>query len=126
MNKLLIARRIPEHNLQQLQAVFEVEHNQADALWSAADLAQRLADKHAVFTTAGEPMTAAVLSALLVSCWMRLTMSTGVPAGAIKPNHELASKPFNPAASSILGSSGVAAERCALVTAKALSLPALI
>ena len=63
MNKLLIVRRIPEHTLQQLQAVFDVEHNQADALWSAADLAARLSDKHAVFTTAGEPMNAAVLRA---------------------------------------------------------------
>jgi len=30
-----------------------------------------------------------------VSCWMRLTMSAEVPAGASSPNHELASKPFH-------------------------------
>ncbi len=34
---------------------------------------------------------AAVPSDFAASCWMRLTMSAGVPAGAINPNHELAS-----------------------------------
>ena len=35
--------------------------------------------------------SAGVASALAVSCWMRLTISAGVPAGASRPNHELAS-----------------------------------
>ncbi len=71
-------------------------------------------------------LIAGVFSALAVSCWMRLTMSGGVPAGASRPNHEVASKPLRPPASSMVGTSGIAAERCRLVTASALSLPALI
>ena len=71
---------------------------------------------------------AGVPSERAASCWMRLTISGGVPAGASRPNQELASKPLSagPPAYSTVGTSGSAAERCALVTARALSLPDLI
>ena len=39
-------------------------------------------------------LIAGVSSDLATSCWMRLTMSGGVPAGASRPNQELASKPL--------------------------------
>lgn len=71
--KILVARRIPDDILAQLQTSFEVEHNQADAHWSADELAQRLAGIHGVFITAGEPMTAAVIAtagALKAICTM--------------------------------------------------------
>ena len=64
-------------------------------------------------------------SALADSCWTRLTISAGVPAGASRPNHELASKPLTGPASAIVGTSGKAALRSPLVTASAISLPAL-
>src|SRR5688572_559324 len=55
-------------------------------------------------------------------------MSAGAPAGASKPNHDDASKPLSgaPPASAMVGRSGTAAERTALVTASAFSLPALM
>jgi hypothetical protein len=55
-------------------------------------------------------------------------MSGEVPAGASRPNQELASKPLSagPPACSTVGTSGMRAERWALVTARALSLPALM
>jgi glyoxylate/hydroxypyruvate/2-ketogluconate reductase len=59
--RLLIARRIPLHNLAELENAFDVEHNQADAVWSAAELAARLANKQALFSTSGEPLNAELL-----------------------------------------------------------------
>ena len=53
-------------------------------------------------------------------------LSGAVPAGASSPNHEVASNPLRPAASSIVGTSGSAAERWRLVTASALSRPPLM
>ncbi len=55
-----------------------------------------------------------------------LTTSAGVPAGASRPHHVLMSKSLSPPASAMVGSSGMTGVRCALVTASALSLPALI
>ena len=69
---------------------------------------------------------AGVASAFAVSCWTRLTMSIGVPAGASRPNHELASKPFRRPASATVGTPGSACEVCELVTANAFSLPDLM
>ena len=57
---------------------------------------------------------------------MRATISGGVPAGASRPNHELASNPFTGPAAAIVGTSGSAALRSLLVTASAMSLPDLI
>ncbi|MNM93832.1 hypothetical protein D3C81_1062180 [compost metagenome] len=57
------------------------------------------------------------------------TISRGVLAGANTPNQVEISKPSSPSplpASAMVGNSGNAAARPAVVTAKALSLPALI
>jgi hypothetical protein len=70
--------------------------------------------------------TAGLARALAVSCWMRLTISGGVPAGASRPNHELASKPLRLPACYTVGTPGSASLGCAMVTARAFSLPALI
>ena len=46
-----------------LEQHFEVEHNQADAAWSKADLVARLQGKAGVFTTGGERIDAELLAA---------------------------------------------------------------
>ena len=53
------------------------------------------------------------------------TISLGVPAGATKPAHEYASKPGTPA-SEMVGTPGSSSEGCALATARARNLPALM
>ena len=72
--------------------------------------------------------TAGLASAFATSCCTRAITSVGAPAGASKPNHDEASNPFSgaPPASAIVGNSGAAAERTALVTASAFNLPALM
>jgi len=49
----------------------------------------------------------------------------GVPAGASRPNQELASKPESLPASATVGTSGAAGERLAVVCASARILPSL-
>jgi hypothetical protein len=59
-----------------------------------------------------------------ISFCKRVTMSFGVPAGAITPYHELTSKPGYVYA--IAGKSGIRVERLSLLTATPRSLPDLI
>jgi hypothetical protein len=54
-----------------------------------------------------------------------LTISAGVPPGAISPNQATVSKPFSPASSTV-GSSGTSLERVSVVTASAWMRPALM
>ncbi len=61
--RILVARAIFPEVLQQLQQHFEVEHNQADATWSKADLIARLQGKAGAFTTGGERIDDEVLAA---------------------------------------------------------------
>ena len=64
---------------------------------------------------------------LATSCWMRLTTSAGVPAGAKRPNQLLASKPLRPDSSSVGKpfKAGVV-KRFIVVTAKPLTdLPSI-
>jgi len=60
--KILVARAIFPETIAKLEQHFEVEHNQADASWSPADLAQRLQGKAGVFTTGGERIDASLLA----------------------------------------------------------------
>ncbi|RZJ11873.1 MAG: D-glycerate dehydrogenase, partial [Haliea sp.] len=60
--KILVARAIFPETIARLEQHFEVEHNQDDAAWSPADLAQRLQGKAGVFTTGGERIDAALLA----------------------------------------------------------------
>ncbi|SDH74844.1 hypothetical protein SAMN05444748_102305 [Variovorax sp. OV700] len=64
------------------------------------------------------------LMILTISAFSFATMSFGVPAGASTPTHVPMSKPLSPASSS--GTSGSTAERLAVVTASARSLPPLM
>src|SRR2546430_4120987 len=67
--------------------------------------------------------SAALSVPTLASAWVqRLTTSAGNPAGPRMPYHAVESKPFSPA-SSIVGTSGKAAERESDVTASARILP---
>ncbi|MGV8806062.1 MAG: 2-hydroxyacid dehydrogenase [Polaromonas sp.] len=61
--KILIARAVFPEIIARLEQYFEVESNQGDAVWSGAELAQRLQDKEGAFTTGGERINAAVLAA---------------------------------------------------------------
>ena len=61
--KVLIARAVFLEVIDKLSAHFEVESNQADALWSRPELIARLRDKAGVFTTGSERIDADVLSA---------------------------------------------------------------
>ena len=58
----------------------------------------------------------------MVSAWSLSTIGCGVPAGAIRPNQAVASKPGKPS-SSMVGRSGICGERLREVIAKARSLP---
>ena len=60
--KILVARRIFPEVIGKLEQHFEVEHNQNDASWSAAELARRLQGRAGVFTTGGERIDAALLA----------------------------------------------------------------
>ncbi len=59
-----------------------------------------------------------------ISVFSRFTIAGGVPAGAKTPCHEPTSKPGSPDSVSV-GTSGAISDRFAVVTASALSLPAL-
>ncbi len=61
-HKLLIARAIFPEVIDKLARHFEVESNQADELWSKAELAEHLRDKSGVFTTGSERIDAELLA----------------------------------------------------------------
>lgn len=61
--RILVARAIFPDLLARLEAQFEVEANQEDRVFSAAELRQKLADKDGVLTTASERVTAELLAA---------------------------------------------------------------
>ena len=61
--RILVSRAIFPEVIAQLEAAFEVEHNQADAVWSAQELAARLQGKDGVLTTGGERISAELLQA---------------------------------------------------------------
>lgn len=61
--KILIARAIFPDVIDRLAEHLEVESNQSDELWSGAEFISRLAGKQGVFTTGGERIDAALLSA---------------------------------------------------------------
>lgn len=52
--RLLIARAVFPEVIQRLEACFDVESNQADTVLDAAQLAERLRDKQALLSTAGD------------------------------------------------------------------------
>jgi gluconate 2-dehydrogenase len=60
---ILVARAVFPEVLARLEQHFEIEHNQADTIWSRDDLVARLQGKVGVFTTGGERIDASVLSA---------------------------------------------------------------
>jgi gluconate 2-dehydrogenase len=61
--KVLVSRAIFPEIIAKLDQHFEVTSNQADELWPAAQLIERLQGKQGVFTTGGERIDAALLSA---------------------------------------------------------------
>jgi len=61
--KVLVARSIFPETIARLQAHFDVESNQADDNWSAAQLVEKLQGKQGVFTTGSERIDAALLAA---------------------------------------------------------------
>jgi gluconate 2-dehydrogenase len=61
--KILIARAVFPEVIARLEQHFEVESNQADTLWSQAELTARLQGKDGAFTTTGERIDAQVLAA---------------------------------------------------------------
>lgn len=62
-SKILVARAIFPEVIERLTQYFDVERNDADTVWSGAELAARLADKDGAITTASERIDAAVLAA---------------------------------------------------------------
>lgn len=60
---ILVARAIFPEVLQSLTQVFEVESNQADEVWSAAELTRRMQGKVGALTTGSERIDAALLQA---------------------------------------------------------------
>jgi gluconate 2-dehydrogenase len=62
-SRILVARAIFPETLARLREHLEVEDNQADAIFSPAQLSARLAGKVGAFTTAGDRVDAAVLAA---------------------------------------------------------------
>ena len=61
--RLLMARAVFPEALQRLAEHFDVEPNPDDAEYGFDELSRRLAGKHALFSTAGEPLTAALFEA---------------------------------------------------------------
>ena len=61
--KILIARAVFPEVIARLEQHLEVESNQADEVWSQAQLIARLQGKQGVFTTGGDRIDAAVLAA---------------------------------------------------------------
>ncbi len=62
-SKILIARAVFPEVIARLEQHFEVESNQADEIWSKAELIERLRDKEGAFTTGGDRIDAEVLAA---------------------------------------------------------------
>ncbi len=62
-SSILVARAIFPEVLQTLSQVFEVESNQADEVWSAAELTRRMQGKQGALTTGSERIDAALLQA---------------------------------------------------------------
>src|SRR5688572_6035157 len=60
---ILVARAVFPETIALLERHFEVEHNQADAVWSKAELAARLQGKVGAFTTGTERIDAEALAA---------------------------------------------------------------
>ena len=61
--RLLMARAVFPEVLDRLSKHFEVQANQADTVWSKAELIESLQGKQAAFTTGGDPIDAEVLAA---------------------------------------------------------------
>ena len=61
--KILVARAVFPEVITRLEQHFEVEANQPDAIWSKAELAEKLKDKDGAFTTGGDRIDAEVLAA---------------------------------------------------------------
>jgi glyoxylate/hydroxypyruvate/2-ketogluconate reductase len=61
--RILISRANFPEILAKLEQHFEVESNQADVLWTKAELIQKLQGKVGLFSTSGEPMDAEVIKA---------------------------------------------------------------
>ena len=61
--KILIARAVFPETVARLEQHFEVEHNQADEVWSKQQLMRKLADKTGAFTTGSERIDAESLAA---------------------------------------------------------------
>ncbi len=61
--RIVVARAIFPEVISKLEQYFEVEHNQADDVWSPQDLARKLADKVGAFTTGAERIDANLLAA---------------------------------------------------------------
>ncbi|MBA4327008.1 MAG: D-glycerate dehydrogenase [Polaromonas sp.] len=61
--KILVARQTFPEVISRLEQHFEVEANQSDAVWSKADLTEKLKDKEGAFTTGGDRIDGEVLAA---------------------------------------------------------------
>ena len=61
--RILIARANFPEIISKLDQHFEVESNQADVMWSKAELIQKLQGKAGLFSTSGEPIDAEVIKA---------------------------------------------------------------
>ncbi|MES2384999.1 MAG: D-glycerate dehydrogenase [Pseudomonadota bacterium] len=61
--KILVARATFPEVITRLEQHFEVEANQSDAVWSKADLTEKLKDKDGAFTTGGDRIDGEVLAA---------------------------------------------------------------
>ena len=74
---LLITRRIFPEVVARLREHFEVQTNEADAVWSRDELIARLQGKAGVFVTTSEPIDAGLLAAcpeLRAVCSMAVSM----------------------------------------------------
>jgi len=60
--RILVARAVFPETITKLETHFEVESNQADVVWSKAELTARLSDKVGAFTTGSERIDAEVLA----------------------------------------------------------------
>ena len=61
--RLLVTRQVFAPTLEALAPHFDVEANQDDAVWDAAELHRRVRDKHALFVTAADTVDAALIDA---------------------------------------------------------------
>ncbi|ACB34256.1 D-isomer specific 2-hydroxyacid dehydrogenase NAD-binding [Leptothrix cholodnii SP-6] len=61
--RLLVARAVFPSVIARLREHFDVQHNEADEVWSRAELIERLQGMDAVFVTTGEPIDRGVLAA---------------------------------------------------------------